>query len=136
MMIAKPCQVGGRFHSCPLPAQHTCQYCGRRFCVEHAEYVEGHEAVCNRKRCRAKRQDMAGHLAYRSRVDQRNRVGLCGIEECGPHPGYQCSLCRGFFCGAHLTDRMYPFRDGRVMIERPVSVCARCWQRRKVWRYE
>jgi hypothetical protein len=134
-MAARACQIGGRLSRCPNPPAHNCQYCGRWFCGDHSHYVEGHEAVCARKQCRAKRDDLEDHLRYSERVGQRNRVGLCGIEECGPHPGYQCSLCRGFFCAAHLSDRMYPFSEGRIMIDRPVSICARCWQRRKVWRY-
>jgi hypothetical protein len=134
-MAARACQLGGRFNRCPNAPEHDCQYCGRWFCQEHTHFVEGHEAVCARKQCRAKRDDLDDHLRYRERVEQRNHVGLCGIEECGPHPGYQCSLCRGYFCAAHLSDRMYPFHDGRVTVDKPVSVCERCWQRRKVWRY-
>jgi hypothetical protein len=30
---------------------------------------------------------------------------------------------------------MYPFSEGWVSIEKPVSICARCWERRKVWRH-
>jgi hypothetical protein len=128
------CQVGGRFSRCHNPAQHVCQYCGRDFCADHAHYVQDHEAVCSRAPCRRKRDDLVVHLAYRERVHQRNQAGLCGAEECGPHPGYECSLCQGLFCGAHLTERMYPFKDGWVTVERRLSVCARCWDRRKVWR--
>lgn len=111
----------------------VCQYCGRHFCAEHCTEVKGHEAVCARKPCRAKWDDVAVHLEYRSRVTQRNHVGLCGVEDCGPHPGYQCSLCKGHFCGRHLSERLYPFRQGYITVERPVSLCDRCWQRRKVW---
>lgn len=133
-MAARGCQVGGRFHRCPNASEHNCQYCGRWFCVAHRHYVEDHEAVCSRKQCRAKRDDLDEHLRYRDRVGQRNRASLCGVEGCGPHPGYQCSLCSGYFCAQHLSDRMYPFSDGRMTFDKPVSVCGRCWARRKVWR--
>lgn len=80
-----------------------------------------------------KQDDLRVHLEYRERVRQRNAVGLCGIEECGPHPGFECSLCQGRFCDKHLEPRDYPVRQGRIVIQRRLSVCARCWMRRKVW---
>lgn len=128
------CRVGGRFSRCQNDARYSCQYCGREFCEAHAHHVEGIDAVCSRKRCRAKHADMAEHDAYRERVAERNHVGLCGVEECGPHPAFECSLCRGLFCANHLSERMYPFSDGWVSIDRPVSLCAHCWERRKIWR--
>jgi hypothetical protein len=133
-VTARTCQVGGRFSRCENAAEHACQYCGRRFCAAHSYHVEGHEAVCTRKACRLKRDDMAEHLAYRQRVGQRNRAALCGVETCGPHPRFECSLCQGHFCAAHLSDRLYPMRDGWTTVERRLSVCERCWQRRKIWR--
>ena len=128
------CQLGGRFSHCHNVAQYVCQYCGRAFCDGHTYYVEDHEAVCSRKACVSKRDDLVRHLVYRNRVEQRNQVGLCGIEDCGPHPGFECSLCRGLFCGDHLCERMYPFRAGYATIERAVSICDACWDRRKIWR--
>jgi hypothetical protein len=128
------CQVGGRFSRCHNPAPKSCQYCGRNFCETHTYYIEDHEAVCTRTPCTRKRDDMVVHVEYRRRVTQRNHAGLCGEEECGPHPGFECSLCLGLFCALHLQERMYPFREGWVVQERRVSVCARCWARRKVWR--
>jgi hypothetical protein len=128
------CQVGGRFSRCHNEAPHSCQYCGRNFCQVHTYFREEHEAVCTRTPCQRKRDDMVVHMEYRARVTQRNHAGLCGAEECGPHPGFECSLCQGLFCALHLQERMYPFRDGWVMQERRVSVCPRCWARRKVWR--
>ena len=133
-MRSAVCQLGGRFSRCPNAPQHSCQYCGRDFCVAHKHFAQEHEAVCARKQCRIKKDDLDAHLVYRTRVEQRNRAGLCGIEECGPHPGFECSLCQGHFCENHLSDRMYPFHDGRVVIDRPASVCRHCWDRRKVWR--
>lgn len=133
MRTAVHCQVGGRFSRCHNESVNSCQYCGRDFCAEHAHYVEGHEAVCSRKACRDKRDDLAVHLAYRERVTQRNNVGLCGIEDCGPHPGFQCSLCQGHFCDNHLSQRTYTFFDGWSSVQRWVSVCPRCWERRKIW---
>lgn len=133
-MSATVCQIGRIFARCPNTSEHSCQYCGRSFCADHAAFVEGHEAVCSRKQCRLKREDLADHLEYRDRVEQRNRAGLCGIEGCGPHPGFECSLCHGHFCGAHLRERLYPFSAGYATIERPVSICDRCWARRKVWK--
>lgn len=128
------CQLGGRFSRCLNAPEHSCQYCGRDFCDAHTHFAEGHEAVCARKPCRVKKDDLDAHLVYRARIGQRNRAGLCGVEDCGPHPGFECSLCQGHFCAAHLSERMYPFHDGRVVIDRPASVCGHCWDRRKVWR--
>jgi hypothetical protein len=128
------CRIGGRFSRCLNPAHHTCQYCARDFCETHSHYLNGHEAVCTRKKCRLKQDDLAVHMEYKARVSQRNRAGLCGVEDCGPHPGYQCSLCRGHFCGQHLTERRYPFFDGYSRVDRLASVCPRCWERRKIWR--
>ena len=128
------CQVGRIFSRCSNTPEHSCQYCGRRFCAQHTTFVEGLDAVCSRKVCRLKRDDLAEHLQYAERVAQRNRAGLCGIENCGPHPGFECSLCRGHFCGTHLSERRYPFSDGYTTIDRPVSICGHCWRRRKIWR--
>lgn len=128
------CGAGGRFRRCHNPIVNSCQYCGRGFCEAHAYFVKGFEAVCARTRCRRKHDDMQLHMGYKARVGERNGAGLCGIEECGPHPRYECSLCRGHFCEAHISERQYPIRDGSVIINRPSSVCAWCWRRRKVWR--
>ena len=133
-MSGQQCKLGGRFSRCPNRPEHSCQYCGRSFCEFHTFYVGGHEAVCSRKACRLKHTDLGEHMAYRERVAQRNNAGLCGVENCGPHPGYECSLCQGHFCEEHLAEHLYPFKDGWLTIERPVSVCPRCWERRKVWR--
>jgi hypothetical protein len=112
----------------------TCQYCGRPFCRLHSYRLEGHEAVCAGPRCRLKNDELLEHMAYRQAVARRNSAGLCGIDGCGPHPGLQCSLCLGHFCREHVRERIYPFREGRVSVDRPASVCERCWQRRKIWR--
>ena len=134
-MALAQCQAGGRFSRCEKPADEVCQYCGRHFCDEHAFYVSGHDAVCSRKSCRLKQEDLARHMEYRERVRQRNGAGLCGVEACGPHPGLECSLCEGLFCEKHVSRRYYPFREGMVVVDRPVSACASCWQRRKIWRH-
>jgi hypothetical protein len=134
MSPGQGCQVGGRFSRCANQASETCQYCGRAFCAAHTGFTEDHEAVCSRKPCVAKRRDLDAHLAYRTRVLQRNRAGLCGIDACDPHPPFECSLCQGRFCGRHLTERLYPFRTGMVSVDRPVSICAHCWERRGIWR--
>lgn len=134
MLVGQRCRLGGRFSRCNDPAEETCQYCGKPFCARHTYFREGHEAVCTAPRCRAKRDDVVAYLAYRQAVVARNQAGLCGIEGCTPHPAHECSLCRGHFCGLHVRERMYPFREGWVTVERPASVCARCWDRRKIWR--
>lgn len=134
MAVEALCELGGRFSRCKNPHGHTCQYCGRRFCAQHSYYLRGHDAVCAAKLCAAKHDDLVDHHAYRRRVEQRNLAGLCGVETCGPHPGFECSICHGHFCSAHLENRMYPFSDGRIVIDRPASVCAHCWDRRKLWR--
>lgn len=134
MRRTQECEVGGRFSRCHNVAERTCQYCGRKFCQVHTYHAVDHNEVCTRPRCVAKYEDLLVHTAYTARVFQRNNAGLCGIEDCGPHPGFECSLCKGHFCGEHLTDRMYPFSEGWVSIDRPVSICACCWERRKIWR--
>lgn len=134
MVADRACEAGGRFSRCRRAAVDTCQYCGRRFCEAHTRLNEGHEAVCSRKSCSKKADDLAAHQSYQAAVDGRNRQGLCGADGCGPDPGFACSLCRGNFCAGHLTVRLYPFREGRAVVERRVSVCNHCWGRRKVWR--
>ena len=133
-VAASACQIGGRLSRCHNTAENVCQYCGHRFCPTHRYYVEGFEAVCSRPRCRAKRDDMVMHSEYAERVRQRNGAGLCGVEECGPRPEYECSLCQGRFCERHVAAHVYPVREGRIVVGRPVSVCEHCWQRRKIWR--
>lgn len=129
------CQLGGRFRKCPNAPIERCQYCGRRFCGTHQHVVQAFDAVCMRGLCRKKHADMVTHVDYRDRVRQRNTAGLCGIEGCGPHPRDQCSLCQGNFCESHIAQHMYPFHEGRVVIDRPASVCRWCWDRRKIWRH-
>lgn len=127
------CKQGGRFSRCREAAVDTCQYCGKAFCAAHSHHVGGHDAVCNAKRCVAKHEDLALHMEYRARVRQRNQAGLCGVEDCVPHPTLECSLCRGHFCEPHVRTRMYPAREGRVIIDRPMGCCDWCWNRRKIW---
>jgi hypothetical protein len=135
MAIARSaCGAGGRFRRCHSAAVNSCQYCGRSFCASHTHVIEGYDAVCTRKRCVRKHVDLQAHTDYRARVVQRNAAGLCGVEGCGPHPRKECSLCKGHFCEAHIGERMYPFREGRLIIDKPASVCRWCWRRRKVWR--
>lgn len=134
-MQAAMCELGGRFSRCQNEAVQSCQYCGRRFCRAHAFFVGGHEAVCSRRQCRAKHEDMARHLSYRTRVAERNESGRCGVEDCDANPpGASCSLCKGLFCEAHIADRMYPTYDGYRSVDRPAAVCPHCWARRKIWR--
>jgi len=114
-------------------AEHVCQFCGRRFCETHTGRVEGHEEVCSRETCLKKDADLALHVAYKSAVKQRNVAAICGEEECLERALFQCSLCRGMFCDQHLQDRRYRFYEGWGSIERPVSICAHCWKRRKIW---
>jgi hypothetical protein len=134
-MIPQTCHAGGRFSRCHEEAINTCQYCGRGFCRTHTEYLNGVDAVCSRKACAAKIRDLRAHEEYKAAVLARNRSGLCGIENCGPHPGHECSLCLGKFCREHVQPRMYPFFNGYSTVDRPVSCCGRCWQRRKLWRH-
>ncbi len=134
-MAEGECQLGGRFRKCLNAPVERCQYCGRRFCADHQHVNKGFESVCVRDLCRRKQADLVAHAEYRARVNRRNAAGLCGIEECGPHPKHQCSLCQGNFCEPHVAQRMYPFRYGRVVIDRPASVCRWCWDRRKLWRH-
>jgi hypothetical protein len=128
------CEVGGRFSRCHFEAADSCQFCGRFFCAQHLYFREGHEAVCTRKQCQAKQDDMVIHGEYRAGVEQRNRARLCGLEECETRPDFECSLCQGHFCDVHVRSRMYPFNNGYSTVDRPASVCDRCWRRRKLWR--
>jgi hypothetical protein len=128
------CQLGGRFRRCRNSAEHVCQYCARDFCEEHARHVEGYEAVCTRKRCVLKHEDLQRHNVYKVDVIRRNKTGHCGEPECEEvHPRFQCSLCQGFYCFDHVTERSYPLQDGWVKIDKQVSVCEWCWARRKIW---
>ena len=134
-MAGAACQLGGRFSRCTEAPQHRCQYCGRHFCARHSHYVEGYEAVCSRKRCVRKQEDLVVHLEYKRRVTSQNRSAICGEEGCrAVRPAFQCSLCHGHFCPDHLRERMYRFSEGWVGIDRPVSICRHCWARRKIWR--
>lgn len=132
-MAAIPCQAGRLLNRCPNLSQHSCQYCGRSFCPAHGYFVEADEAVCARRRCRTRHDDLVRHMAYVGRAEQLNRVGLCGREGCNRPHQFQCSLCRAAFCESHLSERRYPFSDGRSLLERWVSACAHCWDRRKIW---
>lgn len=134
-MADRICENGGRFSKCKEVAVNSCQYCGKNFCVTHKHYMEGIDAVCTKKLCVEKHEDLQRHEQYKAGVFQLNRAGLCGIRDCGPHPGSECSLCRGHFCGEHIRQRQYPFFNGYSTIERPASVCSHCWERRKLWRH-
>lgn len=127
------CQLGRRFARCHNEAPFQCQYCARAFCSDHSYFVQGYDAVCSRKECVLKHDDLARHLIYRRAVEQRNRIGLCGLDDCSTPQRVVCSLCRGRFCADHVFGHMYPFKDGLVTIEQPVSVCEECWDRRKIW---
>ncbi len=133
-MANTECQVGGRFRRCRATPSHVCQYCARDFCDHHSYHVKGYEAVCTRKRCALKHDDLQRHMEYKAEVQGRNKSGQCGEPGCESlHPPGQCSLCRGFFCNAHLQDRSYPMHDGWVKVDKHVSICAWCWDRRKIW---
>lgn len=133
-MPSATCQLGGMFSKCKTEARQTCQYCGRSFCEWHSYYEKGHEAVCVRKKCRAKIDDTLVQKQYSADVVKKNKIGLCGIDDCGPSTVAQCSLCRGRFCEEHVTFRMYPPGRGEGGRNRAVSVCDTCWERRKIWR--
>ncbi len=90
--------------------------------------------MCVRDRCRRKHDDLVVHLQYRKRVAELNAARLCGVEGCLARHVVQCSLCEGKFCEGHLAQRRYAFDDGWARAERWVSVCPRCWERRKIWR--
>ena len=131
--MAAVCEIRRGLRRCGRAAVELCQYCGQRFCDEHKHFVGGFDAVCSRKRCRTKKDEMDQHLAYREGVERRNRVGLCGEEGCGPHPKDECSLCLGLFCSEHVRAKVYPFWDDGRRVMRPASVCAHCYARRKLW---
>jgi hypothetical protein len=125
--------MGRWFSKCRQPAIETCQYCGRPFCGEHAHYVEGTNAVCSRTKCIRKHEDLVVHEAYKLAVTRRNMLDLCGEPECHGDPVLTCSLCEGRFCEEHLRVRKWGFRDAQASYERMVSICAHCWERRKIW---
>jgi hypothetical protein len=128
------CALGGRFSRCKRPSDHSCQYCGRNFCSDHTHYLQQHEAVCTRKECVAKQQDMLVHTEYRRLVGGRNSARLCGVEQCEERPAsYECSLCQGHFCTQHVQQRLYWTPDGLSRRERALSLCEHCWKRRKIW---
>lgn len=127
------CQCGGMFSRCRQPAVDICQYCGREFCEAHTYYAEDHHAVCTNKRCQRKHDDLEVHEEYKRGVRRDNIHEHCGEPECREAPHFTCSLCRGLFCGPHLTERKWSFRDAQASFERVVSICEHCWGRRKIW---
>lgn len=133
-MSSATCRLGGIFSKCKNDAYQACQYCGRSFCDLHSYYEKDHEAVCSRKKCRAKIDDMLAQRQYQAGIAKNNQKGLCGIDECGPSTVAQCSLCRGRFCEEHVMFRMYPPGRGEGARDRAVSACDSCWARRKIWR--
>ncbi len=133
-MASGKCKLGGRLRPCKQRAEHTCQYCARDFCHDHSYYVEGYEAVCTRKPCVTKHDDLQRHLGYKEEVLRRNKAGLCAEPDCeATNPAFQCSFCRGHFCPEHIQERNYAMQEGWVKVDKQVSLCAWCWGRRKVW---
>ncbi|MEX2080662.1 MAG: hypothetical protein WEC33_03525 [Dehalococcoidia bacterium] len=128
------CGIGRLFKRCQQQASHVCQYCGRDFCDAHTHFIQGHEAVCGARFCVAKHEDLKIYNGYKAAVEGRNGARLCGALRCEEPLGSGCSLCRGEFCEGHVSHRRYQFREGRGMAERWVSICAVCWDRRRIWR--
>ena len=125
---------GGLFRSgCERPAVASCVYCGQSFCEQHGERGPDYTDTCSRRPCRAKRRDVAEHLAWKQRVYQSNSVSVCAREDCPQRMRHQCSSCRLMFCDEHVeTVRMDPY-GGRKTRELQIAVCDHCRKRRKLW---
>lgn len=132
-MAAGRCALGGRLRRCPGPPADTCQYCARPFCPDHAHVLEGYEAVCVRKPCAAKHDDLQLHHGHMRGVRLRNREGRCGVEGCANAHGFDCEKCGGRFCLGHLADRLYPAAPNSGESAAMACVCAHCWERREIW---
>ncbi|MCA9852638.1 MAG: hypothetical protein KC482_03435 [Dehalococcoidia bacterium] len=91
--------------------------------------------MCSRKECAAKHVDMVIHIEYQVVVYRRNIARLCAEDGCqsAPPAPFECSLCRGHFCAEHIHERLYWTPDGLTRNERVLSLCAHCWDRRKIW---
>ena len=130
-MATGRCELGGRLRRCPRSPADTCQYCARPFCYDHAHLLEGYEAVCARRPCVAKQDDLRAHHGHMRGVRLRNRDGRCGVEGCANAHGFDCEKCGGRFCLGHLADRLYPATgSGEAAM---ACVCAHCWGRRAIW---
>ena len=101
-------------------------------CEEHAYVLEGYDAVCVRRACTAKHDDLPGHHEYVRGVRLRNRDGFCGFESCSYSPSFDCSKCGGRFCLRCLSDELYPSAHPGQDAEMAI-VCAHCWDRRTIW---
>ena len=132
-MAAGGCELGGRLRRCARPPANTCQYCARPFCQDHAHLLEGYEAVCARKPCVAKQDDLRAHLGHMRGVRLRNREGRCGVEGCANAHGFDCEKCGARFCLGHLADRLYPAAPNSGEAAAMACVCAHCWGRREIW---
>ncbi|MEX2238176.1 MAG: hypothetical protein WEB00_11630 [Dehalococcoidia bacterium] len=130
-MSQHSCQEGHIWGRCGAAAASSCVYCGRWFCSEHGGRTPENIDVCVRPRCQSKTRDLAEHQLYVGRMEQRNRVGICGLDSCEERYTASCSGCRGFYCGEHVSSR----EDRRTIDadRRMVATCDHCWKRRALW---
>jgi hypothetical protein len=127
------CDVKRGLFKCTAEAVGVCQYCGRPFCGRHCDLQEDGEEVCARRFCVEKRRDLARHLAYKSRVAERNRADLCGLEGCRSAPDGVCTRCKGYYCGRHIAPRQETIIQNGVRLPTNSTLCGHCWSRRPIW---
>lgn len=133
MAVSETCELGRVFRRCRRPAAGACQYCGRAFCPEHGQLLEGGQAICGRERCQRKRVDLEQHLAYKQAAAAANAYGRCGHPACDQRPAGQCSKCNALYCPEHLESRDDVVGRGYRAVSRRLSLCPHCWARRPLW---
>ena len=133
--VSGSCRISlGMFRgACDRPAVARCVYCGRPFCAEHGERGADHADSCSRRRCRAKRKDIAAHLEWKRRVSDSNRAAVCAHEGCGNRARRQCSRCDLLFCEQHVKD-LRVAQSGVGGRDQRASLCEHCSGRLKLWR--
>jgi hypothetical protein len=128
------CQLGGTIRNrCSNPVTGFCQYCGRAFCDDHGTHEDQFQEVCSREVCQAKFKDVTAFKPYKQRVLYRNRLGLCGIEDCMGRPWGGCSKCEGVFCELHVARAVEKKKAGRRSWRQPLAVCPTCQARLTLW---
>jgi hypothetical protein len=127
------CQLGSFMRRCRMAPIGSCQYCGRSFCGQHGQYLEGNQEVCYRRLCQEKVADLKEHLKYREEARARSAHGVCGAPGCESPRSGQCSKCGALYCDRHLHNRDEVIHRGLVSFSRPASFCDHCLARRKLW---
>lgn len=135
MRIEGRCDFGGSLlrSGCGRPPITECVYCGHPFCEAHGERGPDFTDACHRKRCRAKLRDVIAHQEWRNHVRHANAVSMCAQEDCAERMHHQCSRCRLFFCGEHVSQVTIVYHDVQPARKDLALACGHCKERRKLW---